>query len=606
MFEQDYTPLGGSLGLSALMAALPLVSLFILLGIVRMKAWLASLIGLAMALLVAIAGYGMPIPNALASASEGAAFGLFPAMWIVMNAIWVYQLTVHTGHFDVLRRSFGRISSDQRVQAIIIAFCFGALMEALAGFGTPVAICAVMLIALGFKPLKAATVALVANTAPVAFGAVGLPIVTLAQVTGLPEGELAATVGRQTPVLAVLVPFALVFIVDGWRGLRETWPAALVGGAGFGIAQFAMATYGSIALTDIVAAFVGAGALVLLLRIWEPTVVRSGGLETSETVSEGGTLGDGGAAPAGSGSAGGSSSGGSGGPSAGGSAGPTAERGDTLPGRPGDPTPASPAGAATTAAVASERVAVADSRRDVLLAYLPYLVIVVVFSLVKVPAIDAALNLVTYEFTWPGVDTVDPKGEPLAIATYVFNWLPNIGTLLLLIGAVTAATLRISVRNAVRVYGETVAQLRGAIVTVAAVLALAYVMNISGQTITLGLLMAQVGSAFAVMSPIVGWLGTAVSGSDTSSNSLFGTLQVSAAKGAGLDPLLTAAGNSSGGVLGKMISPQNLAVGAAAVAMAGREGDLFRKVFGWTLVFLVFMCALVYLQSTPVLSWMLP
>src|SRR5205814_9739335 len=242
----------------------------VLLGVVRMRAWLASIIGLAVALVVAVAAYSMPIGDAVNSGLLGAAFGFFPIMWIVINAIWIYNLTVETGHFDVLRRSFASISDDQRIQAIIIAFCFGALMEALAGFGTPVAIAAVMLIALGFEPMRAAAVALVANTAPVAFGALAVPITTLSKVSGLPVHDLGAMVGRQTPILAVFVPLALVSIVDGTRGLRQTWPVALTGGVAFAVAQYVTSNFISVPLTDIVAALVSAGAVVLLLQVWQP------------------------------------------------------------------------------------------------------------------------------------------------------------------------------------------------------------------------------------------------------------------------------------------------------------------------------------------------
>src|SRR2546423_10154510 len=268
--RQVYAPLGNSLGLSSMVAALPLVTLFVLLGVLRMRAWLASIIGLAVALVVAVVFYSMPAVDAVNSGLLGAAFGFFPIMWIVVNAIWVYNLTVETGHFDVLRRSFASVSDDQRIQAVIIAFCFGALMEALAGFGTPVAITSVMLIALGFKPLKAAAVALVANTAPVAFGALAVPITTLATVTNLPLHSLSSMVGRQTPVLGVFVPLALVFIIDGKRGIRETWPAALVCGVVFAVAQFATSNYLSAPLTAIVASLASAGAVVLFLRVWHP------------------------------------------------------------------------------------------------------------------------------------------------------------------------------------------------------------------------------------------------------------------------------------------------------------------------------------------------
>src|SRR3954464_14338 len=271
MYQQVYDPVGNALGASSIFAALPLIALFVLLGGVKMKAHWAGLISLAVSLVVAIAVYSMPVGQAFDSASEGAAFGLFPIMWIVVNAVWIYTMTVKTGDQAVLRRSLASISSDQRIQAVIIAFSFGALLEALAGFGTPVAICSVMLIALGFKPLKAAAVALVADTVPVAFGAIGIPIVTLGQVTGLDKQDLGSMVGRQTPFLALIVPLILVFIVDGRRGLRQTWPAAMVAGSTFAAAQFVTSTFISVELTDIIAALVSIGAMVAFLRVWQPS-----------------------------------------------------------------------------------------------------------------------------------------------------------------------------------------------------------------------------------------------------------------------------------------------------------------------------------------------
>ena len=272
MYRQVLDPFSGSLGLTSLFAALPLVALFVLLGIVRMRAWRAALISLAVALLVAVAVYPMPAGQALLATGEGAAFGFFPILWIVINAIWIYNMTVATGHFDVLRRSFARVSDDQRIQGVVIAFCFGALLEALAGFGAPVAITSVMLIALGFRPIKAATVALVANTAPVAFGALAVPLTTLATVTGLPQQDLASMVGRQTPLLGVFVPIALVFIIDGRRGIRQTLPATLVCGFTFAVAQFAVSNYVSMPLTDIVASLASVAATVALLRVWRPAL----------------------------------------------------------------------------------------------------------------------------------------------------------------------------------------------------------------------------------------------------------------------------------------------------------------------------------------------
>jgi lactate permease len=569
MYQQPegYAPIADSLGISALVAAVPLILLFILLGVVRMPAQWASLLSLLAAVLIAIFGYGMPVDQTAISASEGAVFGLYPIMWVVINAIWVYNMTVKTGHFAVLRRSFGTISDDQRVQAIIIAFLFGALLEALAGFGTPVAITAVMLIALGFQPIKAAAVALVANTAPVAFGALAIPITTLSELTGLEVEALGAMVGRQTPFLALIVPLILVGMVDGGRGVRQTWPAALVGGVAFAIGQFLCSNFFSVALTDIVAALVGTGALVLFLRVWSPGETIRG-----ET---------GGARPAAAG----------------------AERHDP----------------AMEAEIDRRDRTGGDSRREVFEAYAPYLVIIVVFAIAQLPFLKSLLRSAEYavlglsgsteeepKVAWPGLNVMNPDGEPVSSVEFTVNFFEAAGTLMLVAGIITALVLRVRPGRALKTYGETLNQLKWAILTVVAVLALAYVMNQSAQTLTLGTLAAQTGFLFAFLSPLLGWLGVAVTGSDTSSNSLFGVLQIEAAEGAGLSPLLMAAANSSGGVLGKMISPQNLAIGAAAVGMAGQEGDLFRRVLGWSLLLVALMCVLVFLQSTPVLDWMVP
>jgi lactate permease len=530
--------------------------LFVLLGGVKMKAQWAALISLGVAMVVALAVYGMPFGQTALSASEGAAFGIFPIMWIAVTAIWVYNMTVETGHFAVLRRSFGAISEDQRVQAVIVAFCFGALMEALAGFGTPVAISAVMLIALGFKPIKAASIALVANTAPVAFGAIAIPITTLSEVTGLDKGDLGAMVGRQTPFLALVVPLILIGMVDGRRGIRQAWPVAVIGGVAFALAQFACSNYISVELTDIVASLVSTGAIVGFLRIWtpgEPLKAEVTGRFERPAVA-GGSVHD-----------------------------PVMER-----------------------EVRRRDDTTKDPPIDVVRAYAPYLIIIAVFSIAQIAAIKdwMAESPWTTTFEWPGLDVRSPDGEPLDSLTYNFNWLPAAGTLMLLSGLITMAVLGLKPGRAARVFANTVDQLKWAILTVAAVLALAYVMNQSGQTITLGLWAAGAGGVFAFLSAMIGWLGVAVTGSDTSSNALFGALQVTAAKDAGISQTLLAAANSSGGVLGKMISPQNLAIGAAAVGLAGREGDLFRKVLGWSLVLILAMCVLVYLQSTPVLEWM--
>ena len=556
MYKQVLDPVSHSLGTSSIFAVLPLLSLFVLLGGVRMKAQWASLISLAVAVVVAIAVYGMPFGQALDAGAEGAAFGFFPIMWIVINALWIFNMTVETGDFAVLRRAFSSVSNDQRVQVVIIAFCFGALLEALAGFGTPVAICGVMLVGLGFRPIKAVAVALVADTAPVAFGAIAIPIITLAQVTGLPKHALSQMVGRQVPFLAFLVPFLLVYMIDGRRGLRDSWPAALVAGGVFAVVQFVTSNFISTELTDIFASLASAGALVALMRVWSPR----------------------------------------------------AHEDSTVPvARPRGP---AIAGGAQSDAWLERRVA-ADEGRPVsggamLRAFVPYMIIIVVLGVCSLHAIALQLDKATNLVAWPGLHVLNAKGKPPSSEIYKLNWLTAAGSQLFVCGLLTAAALRVRPRRALAIYAATLKQLRWAIVTVCAVLALAYVMNLSGQTITLGLWAAGAGGFFAFLSPIIGWFGTAVTGSDTSTNSLFGALQVTAAKHAHLSPTLLAAANSSGGVLANMVSPQNLAIGAAAVGLAGGEGDIFRKVIGWSLLFLLIMAVLVLLQSTGALSWMVP
>jgi lactate permease len=565
MYQQVFDPVSDSLGLSSIFAALPLITLFVMLGAFRITAWISGLVSLAVALLVGIIVYDAPVGQAVNMGLEGAAFGLFPIMWIVVNAVWIYNMTVETGHFAVLRRAFARISDDQRIQAVIIAFSFGALIEGLAGFGTPVAITSVMLIALGFSPMRAAALSLIGNTAPVAFGAIATPIITLGAQTSLPVEDLGAMVGRQTPFLALIVPLILVGVVDGGRGVRQTWPAAMVAGIGFALAQFVCSNYISVELTDIVSSLFSTLVLVGFLRVWQPS--------------------------------------------------------EPLVGEPmGGPRPAI-AGAATGDPALERSVRLRDqehdSSREVWEAFAPYIIIVAVFAIAKlVDPVEQFLfelgggtgygtdDKTVNGFAWPGLDVVNPDGEAPSAATFAFSFWDSPGTLLVLCGLLTIAVLRINLGAALRTYGKTLDQLKWAIVTVAAVLGLAYVMNLTGMTTTLGRWLAGSGDLFAFLSPIVGWLGVAITGSDTSSNALFGALQVEAAKSAGLSDVLLASANSSGGVLGKMISPQNLAIGAAAVAMAGKEGDIFRRVLFWSIALTLVMCVIVYLQSTGILDWM--
>ncbi len=579
MFQPQPAPVGGSLALSALVAALPLITLFVLLGALKWKAWQAGLTSLVVAIVVAVAFFGMPASQALITATEGGAFGLFPIVYIVLTAIWIFRLTELTGYDLVLRRAFASVSPDQRVQAILIAFCFGALLEALAGFGTPVAVTAVMLMAVGIRPVKAAAVALVANTAPVAFGAVAVPITTLGKITGLDPASLGAMVGRQTPILALFVPLILVFMVDGRRGLREAWLPAVVAGFAFSIGQFLTSNFWNYQVADIVASFAGALAVVALLRVWSPSeVLGTDGISTGDSAHTQAAARSVGVA-SGSGSTG--------------SAGTTAVIDEDDP----EPPPhLGESGGATTGPVTG---------RETLMAFAPYLIVVALFTLVSFGPLKTFLDTHSgWKFAWPGLEILSASGKAPGAATFNLNVFTAAGTVLLIAGILTALVYRINAGKAVRSLGRVIVDFRFTILTVVAVLALAYVMNFSGQTGTLGTALAETGALFAFLSASVGWIGVAVTGSDTSSNSLFGVLQVTAAKETGISEYLLASANTSGGVLGKMISPQNLAIAAAVVGMEGKESVLFRKVIWWSLGLLLGMCVLIYLQSTDVLGWM--
>jgi lactate permease len=568
MFEQIAAPVSGSLFLSALCAALPLIVLFALLGIFRVKAHQAALAGLLTAVTLALVVWRMPVGQTLGATTEGFVYGLIPILWILVNALWIYKMTVATSWFDVLGRTIRSISNDLRILAIIVAFCFGALLESLAGFGAPVAITAAMLMAAGMKPLKSAAVSLLANTAPVAFGSMGTPIIALHGVTGLPLQDLSSMAGRQTPLIALLVPLLLVFIVDGRRGLRQTWPIALVAGFTFGAAQFVTSNFVAVELTDVVASVATVCAVLLMLRFWKPAEIV--GIHDDSA----GTDPDGDAAHA---------------------------------ARIDQPVTVGAPSSATAVAVVDEQATTRPAASQVWMAVAPYLVIIAVFSLAQIPAVkDWLVTHGSMTFRWPGLDVVDASGKAVGAQTFKLEHLKAAGTLLLLSGIISMGIYRISPRRAVRLYADTLVQLRWTIVTVTAVLGLSFVMNLSGQTATLGLALASAGGVFAAISPVLGWLGVALTGSDTSSNSLFGQLQVTAAEHTGLPAVLMAAANSSAGVMGKMLSLQNLAVAAAAVGVVGSESALFRRLLGWSLALLAIITLLIVLQSTPILGWMVP
>ncbi|SMX98311.1 lactate permease [Brevibacterium sp. 239c] len=560
MYTPEIAPLADSLLWSSLIAVLPLLTMFVTLGILKWKAHWAGLAAVAVALIIAIFVYDMPAGLAGLSAAQGFAFGLFPIMWIVVAAIWLYELTVTSGRFQDLRLVINVISDDPRVQAILVAFCFGALLEALAGFGAPVAITGIMLVAVGFTAMRAAMVVLVANTAPVAFGAIGIPIITAGNLTGIDYQDIGAMVGHQTPLLAFIVPLFLVLLVDGKRGLRQLWPLALVVGIAFGVAQYLSSNFLSVELTDIIASLVSLGAAVLMLQVWKPV----GGQDALDTMAEEKKTEKASA------------------PDAGG------------------------AGGAVDTAVDQKTSPLTGSR--VFLALFPYLLVIVIFSISKlVPFLSEWLASTDIKIPWPGLDgnILNSAGEVSTSTVYNFQWLSTPGTLLLISGIITAIVFKISAGVAFKVFIDNLIKMRFSILTVGFVLALAYVMNLSGQTITIGTWIAGTGALFAFLSPILGWLGTAVTGSDTSANALFATLQQAAATKAGIDPVLLVAGNSSGGVVGKMISPQNLTIAATAVGLLGQESAILRRVLWWSVGMLIAMCLLVGLQST-VLSWMVP
>lgn len=583
-YQQVVDPLWGSLGLSALCAAFPLILLFVLLGVFRVKAAKAALISLLLSVVLAVVVWQMPLDQALSATGAGAFYGLFPILWILVNALWVYKLTVATPWFDALGRTIRSISNDLRILAILIAFCFGALLESLAGFGAPVAITAAMLMAAGMKPLKSAVVSLLANTAPVAFGAMAAPIIALNGVTGLPLQDLSSMAGRQTPFIALVVPLLLVFIVDGKRGVKQTWPVALVAGAVFGIFQFITSNFFAVELTDVVAAVATVAAVLVMLRFWQPReIIEMSGEDSDEPEDETSSR------PASSGRA-----------SSGGSASGRVPASASV-------TEAVSAAATTRVLTPAGSTVQRPGAREIWMAVAPYLIIMTIFSIAQIPVVKNWLSAVgSVTFAWPGLDVVDVNGKAVAAQKFKFDHLKATGTLLLISGIITMVLYRIPAASGVKIYWETLKQLRWTIITVTAVLALSFVMNLSGQTTSLGLALASAGGFFAVLSPVIGWLGVALTGSDTSSNSLFGQLQVAAAEQTGLSPVLMAATNSSAGVMGKMLSLQNLAVASAAVGLEGAESTLFRKLLGWSLALLAVMIVLVVLQSTPILGWMVP
>lgn len=528
MWQHNYYPLGG-LGASALVAAFPVFVLLYLLGVLRKPAWVASVSGLAAAALVALAVFRMPAGLIAGAVTYGAAFGLFPIGWIVFWAIVLYRLTVETGRFEVLKDSVGDLTSDRRLQALLIAFAFGAFIEGAAGFGTPVAVAAAMLAGLGFSPFYAAGICLLANTAPVAFGSIGIPVVTLAKITDLPLSALSAGVGRICAPVSLFIPAYLVLVMGGWRALRGVLPAALVCGFSFGFVQFLVSNFIGPQLTDILSSLAAIGSVILLLRFWKP----SGDFELE-----------------------------------------------------GDHTAHIPR---------------AHTRREVFLAWSPYLLLVVSVLVWGLAPVKALLDHGTISFGWPGLHNLIERVAPVVArpspyaAQFRLELFAASGTSCLCASLLAALVLRVSPRRFGAVVLHTARQLGASMVTIAAVLALAFLMNYSGATATLGLAFSATGALFPFFSALLGWLGVFLTGSDTSANALFGNLQVVTATRLNLNPVLMASANSAGGVMGKMISLQSIAVAAAATGMKSSDES---KLFRFTLRHSILLAAIIGLLAT--------
>lgn len=538
-WTQPYTPLFDSLAASTLVAVAPLVVLLGLLAFFHVRAHWAALAGLATVLAAAGFVYHMPAQLAFGAAAYGALFGLLPIGWIVLHVVFLYDITVSTGQFDIVKQSIAGLSADRRIQALLIAFSFGAFIEGAAGFGAPVAISAAMLIGIGFRPPLAAALALIGNTAPVAFGSLGIPIVSLAQVTGLPLLELSAMTGRQLPFFSLLIPFWLVAAMAGWRAMIEVWPACLVGGLSFATVQFLVSNFHGPWLVDTAGALVSIGALLLLLRFWRPRTIWRFADEAA------------------------------------GSSGPAPER---------SPTGRSPA--------------------VIFRAWSPWLILAAAVFVWAMPATKTALNGIwETKFAIPFLDGAVFKAPPLVPqlrpepAIYTLNLLSATGTAPLLSALLAGSLLGLGPRALARIYVRTLWRVRWSLLTISGMLALAYTSRFAGMDSTLGLAFASTGRFFPFFSPLLGWLGVALTGSDTASNVLFGNLQQITAHQVGISPVLAAAANSTGGVMGKMIDAQSIVVAGVATGQHGQEGRILRSVFWHSLALVTLVGVLVLVQA---------
>ncbi|MCS0589013.1 L-lactate permease [Massilia norwichensis] len=600
MWSQVYNPLGNAV-LSTLAAAVPVAVMLVALAFFHIKAHIAALLGLAAALLVAIFAYAMPAPTALAAALYGAANGLLPIGWIILNVIFLYQLTERKGYFKVLQESITGITTDRRLQLLLVAFCFGAFFEGAGGFGTPVAVTGAMLIGLGFAPLAASGLSLIANTAPVAYGALGAPLIALAGVTGLDLLQLSGMVGRQLPFFSLLVPFWLIWAFCGFAGMAAIWPAILVSGVAFAVPQFLISNFHGPWLVDVGGSLISMLCLTLFLRVWKPASIWT---DTAGRLKA--TTGDG--APAGAYAGAGASAGAGAGAGAGADAGAGAyvgvSAGSYAGAGAGGGTYAGAPGGSGGGTPGSAPVVHNHPRSAVLKAWLPWLILSVLVFLWGIPEWKKMLDgLSVFKYDWPALHKVVQKMPPVAskptaeAAVYTLNWLSATGSGILVAAVISGLVMGYKVRDLFAVYWDTLKIMRFSLLTIAAMLALGYTTRYSGLDSTLGLAFANTGVFYPFFGTLLGWLGVALTGSDTASNVLFGGLQKTSATQLGLDPVLMAAANSSGGVMGKMIDAQSIVVASTATKWYGHEGDILRYVFFHSIALASLVGILVTLQA---------
>jgi len=534
-WTQETNPLD-NIGLSALVAAIPVAFIFILL-IKKMKGYLASVLTMTLAIILAVMVYHMPLKLALASALHGALYGLFPICWIIIGAVFLFNVTVKSGHFEIIKNFMASITPDRRLQALLIAFSFGAFLEGAAGFGAPVAISAALLVGLGFNPLYAAGLCLIANTAPVAFGSVGTPIIMASRVSDIPEMAISQMVGRTLPLLSVVVPFYLVVLMSGFKRSLEVLPAIVVSGVSFAFFQWFAANYIGPMLPDVLAGIASIISMMVLLRYWKPQVVWRFSEEPPQTLDSN----------------------------------------------------------------------LKYSLGEVTKAWSPFIIMTLFIIAWGLDPVKGALNSIgILKFEIPGLNLINKAdGTPLAIKPFELNYLSAPGTALLFTSIIAIPLLGVKYREAVKIYWTTLQQLWFSIVTIACVVGFAFIANYSGMSIAMAVALASTGVLFPFFSPILGWLGVFLTGSDTSSNALFCKLQYSSAESLGVDPVVTVSANASGGVTGKMISPQSIAIGAAAVGLVGKESDLFRFTVKHSFIMLFIICLLTFAQAY-LITWIVP